>query len=75
MTTRMELEAMCREVLLLIMEPFRSMLVKKKIGIAIFLFDFGERGNLAYASTANRDDMVDVMREWLAMVSPANSET
>lgn len=32
----------------------------------LFLFTFGENGSLAYISTADREDMISVIREWLA---------
>lgn len=35
------------------------------IGFAFFMFDFGAGGNLAYVSNAKRDDMADVLHEWL----------
>jgi hypothetical protein len=38
------------------------------IGVALFLFDFGDTGGLAYVSNAQRDDMVRVIEEWLAKV-------
>jgi len=66
----MELEEMCHGILLSIVRPLQDLLATKKLGIAIFLFDFGERGNLAYASTAKREDMVNVIHEWLAVVNP-----
>jgi hypothetical protein len=37
-------------------------------GFALFLFDYGSGGNMAYASTGNRKDMVRAMREWLSHV-------
>lgn len=36
------------------------------IGFALLLFDFGEGGNLAWISNANREDMVRALREQLA---------
>lgn len=36
------------------------------VGFTLFLFDFGARGNLSYISNADRADMINVVREWLA---------
>lgn len=44
-----------------------------KLGFTLFLFDEGESGNVAhvsYISTANREEMVAVIRGWLGKVSP-----
>jgi hypothetical protein len=35
-------------------------------GFALFVFDFGAKGNLAYVSNAKRDDMIAAVKEWLA---------
>lgn len=35
------------------------------VGFTLFLFDYGQDGHLAYISTAEREDMVKVVREWL----------
>jgi len=35
-------------------------------GFALFLFDFGEGGNLAYISNASRPTMIKAVEEWLA---------
>ena len=32
-------------------------------GFALILFDFGERGNLAYMSNGEREDMLRVLQE------------
>lgn len=36
------------------------------MGFAVFLFDYGANGALFYMASANRDDMVQMLREWLA---------
>jgi hypothetical protein len=36
-----------------------------KVGYALYLFDFGGKGSIAYASNANRADMIVAMRELL----------
>lgn len=38
------------------------------VGFALFLFDFGAAGNLAYVSTAHREDTIRLIEEWLAGV-------
>ena len=38
-------------------------------GFALFVFDFGEKGNLAYASSAARPDVVKLLREWIEKTS------
>ncbi len=35
------------------------------VGFALFVFDFGEKGNLAYISNAQRVFMVKAVEEWL----------
>lgn len=35
-------------------------------GFALLLFSYGEKGNLFYISSAQRDDIIKVMREWIA---------
>lgn len=37
-----------------------------RIGFALFVFDFGDAGNLSYVSNAERPDMVKAVKEWLA---------
>lgn len=36
------------------------------LGFALFLFDFGPNGRIAYASSAERADMVRTVKEWIA---------
>ncbi len=36
--------------------------------VTLFLFDYGVPGNIAYVSTANREDMIKAIREWLGRV-------
>lgn len=38
---------------------------RKRVGFVLLVFDFG-RGNLAYASNADRKDIIDAMREFIA---------
>lgn len=37
-------------------------------GFALFVFDYGEHGSLAYCSNASRADMIATVREWLDIV-------
>lgn len=39
---------------------------KSKIGFAFFVFTFGEGGNLAYISSADREGVIGSLKEWLA---------
>lgn len=43
-------------------------------GIAVFLFDFGEGGGLAYISNGKREDCVKMLREWLAKTDPQGED-
>lgn len=36
------------------------------IGFAVLMFDFGETGNLAYVSNADRQDMIRAFKEFIA---------
>jgi len=36
------------------------------IGYTLFLFDYGEKGNMFYLSTAQRADMIEGLKEFLA---------
>lgn len=38
----------------------------RKVGCTLFLFDFGDGGNIAYISNAEREGMIGTVREWLA---------
>jgi hypothetical protein len=57
---RLVLERQCRELADLLKTK-----VPAGVGFALFLFDFGEKGNTAYVSTAQRDDMIKLIWEWL----------
>ena len=35
------------------------------VGFTLFLFDFGPKGNVAYVSSAQRADVVKLVREWV----------
>ncbi len=60
--SREDLESTCRGYA----DAFQDV-VPPGVGFAIFLFDFGEKGNTAYVSTAKREDMVRLLKEWLVM--------
>lgn len=57
---RLVLEQQCRELATLLKER-----VPAGVGFALFIFDYGEKGNLAYVATAQRDDMRRAILEWL----------
>ena len=41
--------------------------VPEGVGFTVFLFDMGQpSGFVSYLSTANRKDMVDVIKKWIA---------
>lgn len=37
----------------------------ENLGFTLFVFDYGEKGNLTYVSTANRNDMLRTIGVWL----------
>lgn len=45
----------------------------KHIGFGLFFFDFGDAGNLAYISNAEREDMVAALYELVAQLE-ANAD-
>lgn len=49
----------------------------KKVGFALFVFEFGktENGNVNYVSNATRTDMIVAVKEWLARAEGRTSET
>ncbi len=57
---REDLEKTCRGYA----DAFQDV-VPEGVGFAIFLFDFGEKGNTAYVSTADRKDMLKLLKEWI----------
>jgi len=40
----------------------------KQVGFAVFVFEFGTSKNLAYGSSAKREDMIEAIKEWLGRV-------
>lgn len=61
MITRTALEQLSRELI-----GYAIHKLGKRIGVTLFVFELGDRGNCAYISNADRDDMIGVIREWLA---------
>lgn len=60
---RLVLEKQTREIANVVKER-----VPAGVGFALFLFDFGADGNIGYVSTAQRDDMIRLIEEWLTKV-------
>lgn len=40
----------------------------RRMGFSLFVFEFGEKTNLSYMSNGSREDMIAVVKEWLARV-------
>lgn len=57
---RLVLERQCRE-LVDVLKPR----VPAGVGFILFLADFGDKGNLAYASTLERQSTIKLLQEWL----------
>jgi hypothetical protein len=57
---RLVLEEQCRDLGRLLRDASPA-----GTGFALFLFDLGAKGNLAYVSTADREDMVRCLHEWM----------
>jgi hypothetical protein len=64
-TPRTELEKQARDVAKAIDEALNENRHRGRVGFALFVFDFGEKGNLAYVSNAQRADMIAAVKEWL----------
>lgn len=39
-----------------------------KVGFALFLFDYGANGRIAYASTASREHFIATLEDFLAQI-------
>lgn len=63
MIARAILERLARELI-----GYATHKLGQSIGVAIFVFEFGPTGNLAYISNADRDGMIKAVKEWLARV-------
>lgn len=46
-------------------EIFNEDFDNRKVGFALFVFEFGKGGRLNYVSNARRADMIKVVEEWL----------
>ena len=57
---RLVIEKQCRELA----DDLKAK-VPAGVGFALFLFDFGTKGNVAYVSTADRTDMMNLLTEWM----------
>lgn len=64
MTDRAELERLSRTLGSIMADA-----MPPGVGFTLLVFDFGERGNLAYISNAVREDMLAAMREFIAKQS------
>jgi len=58
---RLVLEKQCADVGRIIADALPA-----GVGFAFLAFDFGARGNIAYFSNANREDMIRALEELLA---------
>lgn len=56
---RLVLEQQCHDAAVLLKDKLPA-----GVGFALFTFDFGEGGNLAYVSNGDRDDVLRLMGEW-----------
>jgi len=59
---RLVLEKQCREA-----AEHLAPKIPAGTGFALFLFDFGAKGNLAYCSTGEADDVLAAIGEWLEL--------
>lgn len=64
---REQLEARCALILRKVTDRIKREL-PPHTGMALFVFDLGGGGNIAYASTAEREGMIKGIREWLEKV-------
>ena len=64
-----ELETLAREVGRLIQTAIAQEMAEapgtRKIGFALYLFDFGDSGWITYVANGARGDVVRMMREWI----------
>lgn len=66
MLTRKQLEAPLQHVARSLDQALPIMIgVQQQVGFALFVFNFGEGGNIAYVSNSSREDMVSAVKEWL----------
>lgn len=60
MTDRKYLELTCRKIAKKIIQALPS-----GVGMALILYNFGEKGNLAYMSNGDRQGMIETLEELL----------
>ncbi|HKP08321.1 MAG TPA: hypothetical protein VJU58_13795 [Microbacterium sp.] len=60
---RSELERVARDMIGYAMHELGP-----EVGLTLFVFEFGDTGNLAYVSNAQRADMIASIKQWLARV-------
>ncbi len=66
-TDRVKLEVAAQMVARAIDETLPRLIgTADRVGFAVFVFDFGDGGNLAYCSNADRTTMISAVKEWLA---------
>lgn len=58
---RLVLEKQCRELADMVQAKTPA-----GVGFALFLMDYGLKGNLAYVATVDREGMIGMVKEWLA---------
>lgn len=63
MITRQILERLGRELI-----GYAIHKLGTTVGVALFVFEFGDKANLAYISNADRAGMIAAVKEWLARV-------
>jgi len=64
---RRALEAASREIAALIV-PALERMFGTRVGFALLVFDFGAKGHMAYLSNSQREDMISLVKEWLALL-------
>lgn len=64
MIARAQLEQVSRELIGYLEHKFG----RQTVGLALFVFEFGDRGNLAYISNSDRAGMIAAVKEWLGRV-------
>ena len=61
MSSRSAIEQLARELI-----GYAVHKLGKRVGVTLFVFEFGDRSSCAYISNADREDMIGVVKEWLA---------
>lgn len=63
--TRKQLERSCRTLAPMLDQGLASE-HGERVGFVLMVFDFGDGGNLAYISNADRAGMISAVKEWLS---------